>query len=565
MVVTTAANNTAKTQKTTNQADPSSSAAGAHAWQPLRLLTFYRVILTGLLVVLFFSLREANPFNVIHPAVFANTLLAYLGFSVMAGFSARLHWPGYQLQSIVQISIDITALTLLMYASDGIGSGLAVLMVVTVSASALLLPGRLAFLFAAIAALAMLGESGYEVLILEKTRADAITRAGLLGMVLFSTSALAYVLAHRIRESEALALQRGIDLTNQEQLNQHVIQHLDSGVLVVDSSGNIRMSNTTAIKFLDLSGTPGLLQQVQPDLYYQLQLWRDDHSWRPENIQTSDATGNKTLMPRFSMLKTVKGFGTLIFLDDSNTLAQQSQQIKLASLGRLSASIAHEIRNPLGAISHAAQLLDESKQIDSADKRLIEIIEKHSRRVNTIIENILQLSRRKPVKLQPIDLKHWLISFIDEYCEAEKISGAAFNLITPEKSVIVHMDPDHLRQVVWNLSKNGLRHAAAPAQITLRISGAEDQLTSLDTIDNGSGIPADKAEQIFEPFFTTETTGTGLGLYLARELCEINQCHLSYLPADTGGSCFRIHFAPQQKAETHTTDERVAATASLTA
>lgn len=558
MVVNTAANNTAGTQKSTTQADHSSRINSARLWQPLRLLTFYRVILAGFLVVLFFSLRDANPFNVTHPDIFANTLLYYLGFSVVAGFTAQLHWPGYQLQSIVQIAIDIVVLTILMYASDGIGSGLAVLMVVTVSASALLLPGRLAFLFAAIATLAMLGESGYEVMTLEKARADTITRAGLLGMVLFSASILAYILAQRIRESEALAKQRGIDLADMEQLNQHVIQHLEAGVLVVDATGGIRMSNTTARKFLDIAATPGLLSQVRPDLYYQLQLWRNDHSWRPESIQSGRDAGDKTLMPRFSLLKTAEGLGTLIFLDDSKTLAQQSQQIKLASLGRLSASIAHEIRNPLGAISHAAQLLDDSGQMDIADRRLIEIIEKHSQRVNTIIENILQLSRRKPVIMQRIDLKPWLQNFIAEYCEAEKISSTTFHLEAPEKKISVSMDPDHLHQVMWNLCKNGLRHADTPAQITLRISVSGDQLTSLDTLDNGPGIPADKAGQIFEPFFTTETTGTGLGLYLARELCEINQCHLSYLAADTGGSCFRIHFATQQPVNPVNTNQPVA-------
>ena len=565
MGATTAANNTAGTPKRQTQADLADRAAVARVWQPLRLLTFYRLILTGLLAVLFFSLRDANPFNVTHPALFANTLLVYLGFSLAAGFTARLHWPGHQLQAILQITTDIAALTLLMFASDGISSGLAVLMVVTVSASALLLPGRLAFLFAAIAALAMLGESGYEVMTLDKAQADTITRAGLLGMVLFSASALAYVLAYRIRESEALAKQRGIDLASLEQLNQHVIQHLESGVLVVDVYGHIRMSNTTARKFLGLSGTPELLSQVHADLDYQLALWRNDHSWRPENIQTGQSTGNKTLMPRFSTFKTAEGPGTLIFLDDSNTLAQQSQQIKLASLGRLSASIAHEIRNPLGAISHAAQLLDESSKMEDADRRLIEIIEKHSRRVNTIIENILQLSRRKAVKPQAIDLNQWLTAFIGEYCETEQVSSDTFTLNAPGHSVMVYMDPDHLHQVVWNLCKNGIRHAVSPARLTLHISCTGEQLTSLDIIDNGSGIPGDRAGQIFEPFFTTETTGTGLGLYLARELCELNHSHLSYLPADTGGSCFRIHFAPAQKTGHDTTEKKTASQLSLTA
>jgi two-component system sensor histidine kinase PilS (NtrC family) len=547
MEVSTAASNTAGTHNTKTQAERQNSAATARLWRPLRLLTFYRLILTGLLAVLFFSLRDANPFNVSHQELFANTLLAYLGFSLVVGFSARLRWPGYKFQSALQILTDIVTLTILMYASDGIGSGLAVVMVVAVAAGGLLLPGRLAFLFAAIAALAVLAESSYEVLTLAKATADTVTRAGLLGMVMFTASGLAYMLAHRIRESEALAEKRGIDLANLEQLNQHVIQHLESGILVIDTNDSIRMSNTTAKKFLNLPDSPELLSQIHPELLYQLQLWRNDHSWRPENIHASGENKNITLMPRFSMLKTAQGIGTLVFLDDSNTLAEQSQQIKLASLGRLSASIAHEIRNPLGAISHAAQLLEESDQLDDADKRLIEIIDKHSQRVDTIIENILHLSRRKPVQPQRIELKYWLKDFITEFCESEKASADAFNLTIAENTEAVHMDPAHLHQVVWNLCKNGLRHAGSPAKLMLRVPDKEGQLTRLDIIDNGSGIPADKAGQIFEPFFTTESTGTGLGLYLARELCEINHCHLSYLPAATGGCCFRIHFAPQQK------------------
>jgi two-component system sensor histidine kinase PilS (NtrC family) len=234
-------------------------------------------------------------------------------------------------------------------------------------------------------------------------------------------------------------------------------------------------------------------------------------------------------------------------MEDAAMMRQKAQHLKLASLGQLTASIAHEIRNPLGAISHAAQLLEESDQLDDADKRLIEIIDKHSQRVDTIIENILHLSRRKPVQPQRIELKYWLKDFITEFCESEKASADAFNLTIAENTEAVHMDPAHLHQVVWNLCKNGLRHAGSPAQLMLRVPDKEGQLTRLDIIDNGSGIPADKAGQIFEPFFTTESTGTGLGLYLARELCEINHCHLSYLPAATGGCCFRIHFAPQQK------------------
>lgn len=546
MDVTTAANSTDKTPRPASGDRPNPGQSHARAWKPLRLLTFYRLVLTGLLTVLYFLLRDVNPFNVSLPQLFAGTLLAYLGFSLVVGFTTRLHWPGFRLQTLVQVFTDIAAITLLMHASGGLNSGLSVLMVVAVAAGALLLPGRLAFLFAASATLVLLAEASFGQLTLARPSAGMITRAGLLGMVLFAAAGLAYILAVRVRESESLAKQRGIDLANLQQLNQHIIQHLQSGVLVIDPDGAIRMCNSTAKKLLGLNPGPHSLEATRPDLHRQLHLWQQDHSWQPETITESDEQNR--LIPRFSELRTAQGTGTLVFLDDSATLARQSQQIRLASLGRLSASIAHEIRNPLGAISHAAQLLEESERLDAADKRLIEIIGTHSQRVNTIIENVLQLSRRKTVQLQTIALHPWLQDFVADFCTSEKISPEQIRLSGNKQPVQVQMDPDHLHQVVWNLCRNAVRHAGAGAEITLRLQSNADQLVSLDIMDNGAGVPADKVEQIFEPFFTTESSGTGLGLYLARELCELNRCHLAYLTNPNGGSCFRIHFAPSLSA-----------------
>ena len=520
---------------------PSSPAA----WQPLRVLTFYRVILTGLLISIYYLLQDSNPFNVQNHPLFSLTLLGYLAFSVAAGFSTRLHWPAYRFQALLQVLADIGAIALLMHATGGATSALAVLLVIAVATGSLILPGRLAFLFAAVATLTLLFETGLASLAEVKTGAGDITRAGLLGLVLFAAAGLANVLALRARESEALAQQRGIDLANLQQLNQYIIRQLQTGLLVVDPDNRIRLANDTARTLLGPDTENGTsLATVAPQLARQLDLWKKDSQWQAEAIQSQ--TAGSTLLPRFGELKTAQGDGALIILEDSAQLARQTQQIKLASLGRLTASIAHEIRNPLGAISHAAQLLEESEHLAKADKRLTEIITTHTQRVNTIIENVLQLSRRSASHPQQLNLEDWLEAFREEFLQVENIPSDQLELDLEPQDLSVHVDPGHLHQVLVNLCQNGLRHAGTNPHLLIQCRKESSGAIRLDVADNGPGIDAQTAEQMFEPFFTTATSGTGLGLYIARELCEINQAHLSYLRTDSGGSCFRIHFAAQR-------------------
>jgi two-component system sensor histidine kinase PilS (NtrC family) len=522
-------------------------AGDSSTWQPLRLLTFYRLILVGLLGVLHLALHDSDPFNIVAPQRFNSTLLSYLVFSIAIGFATRLRWPNYQVQALLQILVDIVAIALLMHATGGVVSSLTVLLVVAVTVGALLLPGRLAYLFAAVATLAVLFESGLESLSLENTDADNITRAGLLGVVFFAAAGLAQMLAMRVRESEALAQQRGIDLANLQQLNQYLIQQLQSGVLVVDADNNIHLANNTARTLLGLESRSRLrLDAVSPDLARQLDKWQHNDDWQPSPVQSSLASG--TLIPRFSKLETAQGNGALILLEDSAQLARQTQQIKLASLGRLTASIAHEIRNPLGAISHAAQLLGESEGVENGDKRLTEIIRNHTQRVNTIIENVLQLSRRDTSQLQTLVLDDWLQGFHDEFVQTENIDPGCLQLELEPADIAVSVDPGHLHQILTNLCQNAFRHTGSDARVVIRGQNVEGGDVRLDIIDNGSGIDVETVEQMFEPFYTTASSGTGLGLYIARELCEINQARLSYQPQPQGGSCFTIHLASGQSA-----------------
>jgi len=245
-------------------------------------------------------------------------------------------------------------------------------------------------------------------------------------------------------------------------------------------------------------------------------------------------------MPRFTALGRQRGDATLIFLEDTAALAQQAQQMKLAALGRLTASIAHEIRNPLGAISHAGQLLAESAHLDSGEQRLTEIIRDHSQRVNTIIENVLQLSRRGQTNPQTLAIAAWLHNFVDELIRCEKLTPEQLTLTIELDTLNVHIDPGHLHQVLWNLTHNALQHGGGVLELRLGLNAA--QQPCLEVLDRGTGIAANVEGEIFEPFFTTAASGTGLGLYLARELCELNRARLSYEPRRGGGSCFRITF-----------------------
>ncbi len=509
-------------------------------WKPLEFLTLYRLTLAGLLAALFFLLPLGKGLGAQAPWLYGATSLIYLVFALAAGFLARLRQPGYKLQVFGQILVDIVAIALLMHAGGGLGSGLGILLVLAVAAGALLLPGKFAYFFAAVATLVMLVEFSVSALQSATTGSTDFTRAGLLGVALFTTATIAHLLARRIRDIEALAAQRGVDLANLARLNAHVVQRLQSGILVVDEQERVHLLNDTATVMLhsERARTGNLVQEFCPILHRQLAQWRSDPVFTPEIFTPSGA--HTSLAPRFTALGKARDSATLIFLEDTAALEQQAQQMKLAALGRLTASIAHEVRNPLGAISHAGQLLGESPHLDAGELRLTEIIRNHSLRVNTIIENVLQLSRRGQSNPKDIELESWLRDFLDELRRCNAISAEKIQINVDNKNVTVAFDPGQLHQVVWNLTHNALQHGGGA--IELRIGATEARLPCLEVLDEGAGIPDDVEAEIFEPFFTTAATGTGLGLYLSRELCEMNGARLSYARRDGRGSRFRITF-----------------------
>lgn len=519
----------------------------AVTWKPLRLLTFYRVILAGLLTVLFFGIPESPALGNENPALFGLACIGYLAFSIVAGFTTRMRILRFELQSFIQILADIGAITLLMHASGGIGSGLGILLLIPVAAGSLLLPGRMAFLFAALATIAIMGEQAFRTLMAAGSGAAGYTQTGFLGLALFATAGLTYLLTRRIRVSEALARKRGVDIANLARLNAHIVQRLQAGIIVTDQSGGIRLINDRARALLDSpDAAEGMkLSDISPELDRKMQAWRQTSSSEPSLLESG--SGSSGILAHFNLLGTGDDLGALVFLEDMASMTRQARQIKLASLGRLTASIAHEIRNPLGAISHATQLLAESDALEAGDVRLTSIIKDHARRVNTVVENILQLSRPGATMPQRIHLKRWLEKFVEEFTHSGQCRPEQVEIEVAPENIEVYMDPSQLHQVVWNLCQNAIDHGGSestPARIRCvgSLTGAANR-PCLDIIDNGPGIDPEVADQIFEPFFTTRSTGTGLGLYIAREICESNQAQLGPGPDSQRGGCFRITFA----------------------
>jgi len=521
----------------------------AQTWNPLRFLNLYRLSLAGTTAVLSVTNMLPNPLGKYDLDLFYVVSVLYLAISIVNILTIQWRRPAFNTQVYTHVLIDITAITLLMHASGGVSSGLGMLLVVAIAGGSLLMAGRTAKLFAAIATMAVFIEHVY-TMVEGDLPTTSYTQAGLLGASFFATAILAHVLAQRLRETEALAERRGVDLANMSQLTEYVIQRMQTGIVVVDNTCKIRLINESARFLLGLPAMPGQqdISLLSSYLADQLQKWWKDPGYDPHIFRAIDTAPE--IMPRFARLGGDVTAGTLIFLEDTAAMSQQAQQLKLASLGRLTASIAHEIRNPLGAISHAGQLLAESQRLDASDSRLTEIIQEHSHRVNTIIENILQLSRRDHVHAKKFQLKPWLEEFIYDFCSSEHVSFRQISLdITPEDTEI-RIDPSQLHQIMWNLCSNGIRHGGTKGLPTLVIEGGftrDSRSPFLDIIDNGPGIEPETAQHIFDPFFTTEPHGTGLGLYIARELCECNQARLNYIQVQNGGGCFRITFADPRR------------------
>ncbi len=519
------------------------------AWRVLILLNVFRLTLGSLLLAVFLAVQDPRIIGGTNPTLAAGALLAMLVTGVVEIWLLRRRSPSSTAQIYGQLILDLTIITTLMHASGGISSGVGGLLVVSVGALALLVAGERAFLFAALAALTILGEQALSQF-QGVTDTAAYAPAGILGAVIFVIAIVVQVLRHRMLETEALAEQRGVDLKNLGELNQYIVQHLRESIVVVDGDDRLRLINESAATQLGaVSRRPGqALRDISPELADRLAIWRERErapGEPPMNFTSAD--GAATIIPHFAPLGAERSGGMLIFLEDTSLLAERVQQTKLASLGRLSASIAHEIRNPVGAMSHAGQLLAEAPDIGPEEERLTDIIRVNGARVSQIVENVLALSRRDKTQPERFELKPWIEKFALEFVRTLELYEGSVSVVGSAVETEVRMDLSHLYQIVWNLCDNAVKYASATAGgIAVELECGRLEASGrpyLEISDRGPGIAPEKVEEVFEPFYTGEDGGTGLGLFISRELCECNGATLRYLPRDGGGSVFRVIFA----------------------
>jgi two-component system sensor histidine kinase PilS (NtrC family) len=516
---------------------PLSAASRETFWRSLQTFTVTRIVIT--LVLLVYLTYDARRGHMVGTA-YAETCIAYvLAALAFAGIAQRWRHR-FLLQLSSQILVDIGAISLLYLAAGGARSGLGLLYLFPLAGAAILAPLVLALFSASLATLFVLAESTWQIFI--GGREPPLFQAGMMGAAFFAVVLVVSRLAARLIRQEELASERGADLRVQQAVYRIVVDDVGDGILVVGRDGFVFSGNPAARRMLGLEADNDFkladIAALEP-VAQGFEAWRaagaaDAHvtikRWQEQEGPVRGRLDQPVhLKLRFARVDTPIGAPerSVIFMQDVSAIENQAQQLKLASMGRLTASIAHEVRNPLSAIGHATSLLAEDLN-GPAETRLLRIVGDNVARVNRMVEDILKLSRKVQPGGEPVHLKAFLEELKAEFTETH---GLADNMvwIGDAGSRTVRFDGLHLREVLVNLLGNAIRYASGkPASIRLFPVLDATGRVELHVQDDGPGITAEVRAHLFEPFYTTSSKGTGLGLYLARELCLNNGAMLDY-------------------------------------
>jgi two-component system sensor histidine kinase PilS (NtrC family) len=501
--------------------------------EPLRYLNVFRLVVAGLFLVAGRSLQLGSE----SPTLFVATSFAYVAAVLALGFPDSARLIGLRRLVTIQVLVDVTLLTVIMWSSGGYRSGIPILILIALAGAGLVGEGRMVLFYAAYATVAVLLENIFGTLWGRPT-VDFFT-VGVTCIGFFAIAEVARLLALRAAANERLARQRGLDLASQLRLNRQIIQDMQDGVLVVGEDGRVRQFNPRAAVLLGTGlREGGPLSAYAPALARTLQACgtrgSSSHSLRAEGSGTM-------LLARF--LKAGEARETLVYLEDLDRIHSQVQQVKLAALGRLTASIAHEIRNPLASVSHAAELLLDEKRSEM-QARLVRIIGNNAQRIDNLVGDVLALGRRDEAVREVLPLADFVGDFLEEFelGKGPDVQGVVVNRVLP--GLEMAFDRTHMRQILSNLVANAFRHCSkGPAAVQIGATLRDDGRVALDVFDDGPGVPDTLRAQVFEPFFTTHSKGTGLGLYISRELAEANGATLELCadePAALSGAHFRL-------------------------
>jgi two-component system sensor histidine kinase PilS (NtrC family) len=520
-------------------------------------LNVFRLFISVALTIAF----QTGVMIAVTPPQFATLTSVGLSLFIMLSIALLVltHRQALNSFALAKISLftDMAFLSLLYTGFGGLESGLGVLLIFISAAAAILLPLRMALFLASIATLVIIGEAFFAAVTVRQEFENLVS-AGLYGLTNFLTAILVHLLAFWARDYRLIAERQQRHLTRLEQINELIIRRMRGGVLAVDQQGEIQMMNESAWFLLGSpASTDRVLNEVSPELFGALEEWRvhPGGDTRPLTLQASQAK----VLPKFVTLPGEQEIRVLVFLEDNDVVAQRALEMSTHSLAKLSGSIAHEIRNPLAAVSHAAQLLAESQDINEADQRLLAIINKQSRRMNDIVENILQLSRREKSRPDLFALKPWLVSLLDEFKSALAHSNITLTSDLQDGDPWVMFDRSQLHQALWKLMENAVDHAGddvGSPEVTLRMTRKDSAGYCIVSVENnGAGIPPDQIEHIFEPFYTTRQQGSGLGLYVARQLCEANQAEITVDSTPGWKTRFHVRLALAEQVDTEINPE----------
>lgn len=508
----------------------------------LRLFNLYRILEAALLVLVLYG-PVAGFIEEPRHELFARSLaIAYLFIATLLfGFGRR---GDPRSVAVAGIASDLFFGILAMHATPAAGTGIALMLMFNVGAAALLLPPRLGLGAAVVAVVALLGEYAWSEL-LDEGSGRASAEPAMFAVGYLAIAALMSLLGRQMRAGYELAERHGAQAAHLAEVNELIIRRLRTGVLLVDGQGRLRLANEAATLLLgeiDDGAEHGHrdLAIAMPELARRLAQWRSDGL--ADDTPLLLAPDLPELVPRFTRLLAGSD-QALIFLDDTSLVSRRAESITLATLGRFSASLAHEIRNPLAAISYAVQLLDESLDIPAADRRLLQIVHQQCQRMNGIVENVLGLARREPAKPEHVELIGFTRHFVEDYLNIHPLDNDTLRATGTQPQLAALADPHQLHQVLTVLVSNALsygRMPGEPARVSVHVQSDAYGTPMVEVLDRGPGIPDAVATRLFRPFFTTSPHGTGLGLYIARELCRANQATLDYVALPAGGGCFRI-------------------------